>query len=181
MWNVFKYSYFKSILSKIYLFCQHFVHCFCRPNFFQFFCWQNWHTPTNMLTNQVKFCYRVSWRKCVFKQWYSLLTFLTNSTLNPKDKWLHCQEQFPAAVLRKQNFRREKCFDSTGACSNDAKVTLPCQTDLARVQLVSHQISLNFKIVCHLAELDGIPKFAKKVDAINVLQLLQGLVPIMPA
>jgi len=33
---------------------------------------------------------------------------------------------------------------------------------------------LNFKTVCHLAELDGFPKFAENVDAINVLQLLQA-------
>jgi len=31
---------------------------------------------------------------------------------------------------------------------------------------------LNFKIVCHLAELGGIPKFAENADVINILQLL---------
>jgi len=87
---------------------------------------------------------------------------------------LHCQEQFPAAASKKRNFRREKCFDATGACSNDAKATLPGQTDLAWVQLLPYQISLNFKIVCHLAELDGIPKFAENANAINILQLLQA-------
>ena len=36
---------------------------------------------------------------------------------------------------------------------------------------IPHQISLNFKIVCHL---DSVPKFAENADAINVLQLLQA-------
>jgi len=87
---------------------------------------------------------------------------------------LHRQEQFSAAASRKGNFRREKCFDAPGACSNDAKVTLPGQTDLAWVQPLPHQMSLNFKIFCHLAELEGIPKFAKYADTINLLQLLQA-------
>ena len=52
------------------------------------------------------------------------------------------QKQFPAAASRKRNFQREKCFDAPGACSNqDAKVTLPGQTNLAWVQLLPYQIS----------------------------------------
>jgi len=42
------------------------------------------------------------------------------------------------------------------------------------VQLLTHQISLNFKIVCHLAELTSIPKFAENADSINAVQLLQA-------
>jgi len=61
----------------------------------------------------------------------------------------------------------KKCFDATGACSNDAKESLPGLMDLAWVQLYYYQISssMNFKIVCHL---NGVPKFAKNADAINV-------------
>jgi len=33
---------------------------------------------------------------------------------------------------------------------------------------------LNFKIVCHLAELDGVSKFAENAYVINVWQLLQA-------
>jgi len=49
-----------------------------------------------------------------------------------------------------------KMFDAAGAYSIDAKVTLPGQTGLAWVQLLPHQILQNSKIVCHLAELNGI-------------------------
>jgi len=134
----------------------------------------DWHdfSKTSSLVNrliwlQITWNFAISWRKCVFKLRYSLSTFLTNFSLNPKDQWLHCQEQFPAAASQKWNIRCEKYFNATRACSNDAKVTLPGQTDLAWVQLLPHQISLNFKIVCHLAELDGVPKFAENADAIN--------------
>ena len=107
---------------------------------------------------QITWNFAISWRKCVFKLRYS---FLTKFSLNPKDQWLHCLEPFPAAALWKRNFRCEKCFNATGACSNDAKVTLPGQTDLAWVQLLPHQISLNFQIVFHLAELDVMNKIEK--------------------
>ena len=77
----------------------------------------------------------------VFKLRYSLSNFLTNCTLNPKGHWLHCQERFPPASSRKRNFGRKKCFSGAGACSSDAKVSLPGQTNLAWVQLLPHWIS----------------------------------------
>ena len=51
MWNVFKYSYFKSILPKIYLFCQHFAHCFCRPIFPIFLLAKLAHPYYNIILN----------------------------------------------------------------------------------------------------------------------------------
>ena len=77
--------------------------------------------------------------------------------------WLHCLELFPAAALRKRNFGPEKSFDAAEAHSINAKVTLPCQTGLAWVQLLPHQLSLNSKIVFNLSELDGSQKFVKNV------------------
>jgi len=61
----------------------------------------------------------------------------------------------------------QKCFNASGAGSSDLKVTLPAQTNLAWVQLLPHQISLNFKIVCHLVKLDGVSKFTKNANLIE--------------
>ena len=93
--------------------------------------------------------------------------FLINYTLYRNDQWLHCQEQFPAAASQNaiKKIGIEKCFDAAGAYSIDAKVTLPGQTGLAWVQLLPHQ---NYKIVCHLAELDGIQNFVEDADVISV-------------
>ena len=97
---------------------------------------QDWHDFSKASSHvnrpiclQILWNFAISWRKCVFKLWYSFSTFLTNFSLNPKGQWLHCREQFPAAASQKQHFRSKKCFNATGACSNDAKVTLPGQTD----------------------------------------------------
>ena len=64
--------------------------------------------------------------------------------------------------IAKTKFWTRKSFNATGAHSSDAKVTLPSQTGVAWVQLLSHQISLNSKIVCHLAELNGLAEIYLK-------------------
>ena len=71
------------------------------------------------------------------------------------------RSNFQLQHYKEKNSGCKKCFDTTGVCSNDAKVSLP---GLAWVQLLPYQISLNFKIFCHLAEINSIPKFAENVD-----------------
>jgi len=51
-----------------------------------------------------------------------------------------------SSSIVKKKFQVRKILDATGACSNDAKVSFPGQTDLARVQLLTYQISLNFNM-----------------------------------
>jgi len=54
---------------------------------------------------------------------------------------------------------QKKCFSASGASSSDPSQFKP-------TWLIPHQLSLNFKIVWHLAELDSVSKFAEKCQHI---------------